>query len=92
MSTQPTDSSVKPAIGRRRWWVNFWVPLLTTLPLLVVLTAVAWDHDSQMKRLKHMENEVEQIQSRVDAVQRAVDERQIKTREKRPAPEHTKHE
>ena len=59
------------------------MPVLTLTylaSLVTMLLALQWDRNDRTKQLERLEGQLEQLQSRVNAVQRALDERQKRGR------------
>jgi hypothetical protein len=89
MSTQTPNSSAKSRISRQQW-LSFLFPFIIMGPVLLSFWAGRWDHANQTQRLEGLQGELNELQSRLEAVQRANDERQKQVRDKQPAPEKTK--
>jgi hypothetical protein len=88
MSVQAPNSNVNSSAksAAASSWRRWIFPAFAFGPLLVAVAAGFWDQHDRMKRLDHIKAELDQLESRVKAVQRAVDERQKQGGEKQPGP------
>jgi|ERR1700722_2567618 Tfp pilus assembly protein PilN len=91
MSVQSAPSPAKSKIRRQSWVIGV-LPYIAIAVVLLELVAFKWDRDDRTKQFDRLESDLQQLESRINAVQQAVDERQKQLPEKDRAPEKAKPE
>jgi Tfp pilus assembly protein PilN len=91
MSVQSVPSPAKSKI-RRQSWLTGVLPLIILAVFVAEMVALKWDRDDRTKQLDRLESEMKQLESRINAADRAVEERQRQASEKDRAPEKAKPE
>jgi hypothetical protein len=91
MSVQSAPSPAKSKI-RRQSWVTGVLPLIIVAVFVAEMVALKWDRDDRAKQLDRLEGEMKHLESRLNAAEQAVDERQKQAPEKDRAPEKAKPE